>query len=481
MVRSYVHLRREGLEGYVSDFNILTKAVWNISSNVEVLPVVPFVFPGLDDLGGKLVSRLKDWIKWISDIRGQEEIRYLAETGGREEEGEGTQWIYPPSFNGQPKECHTSWRNQGGGRAGQGKVNLEYTRGERREITVRKAVPTREIGNKLAETGAEEEEMDDDREMRESFENGISVEAEYSFARAVSEYSKAAVREGRHRGGYILNIKEQVSQRTKLESEKSRRTEIVFISSSQVERIAKEVKKVGSEVLDVTGIVSMNGVLNGDEVERVLEECRGMECYPKKVVIGGPGNSLVRHGEPGKREMKPERRIVIEKSSEGGDSLSTRYHLTEPVRIKRDERLEVIRQTVRLAIGISDMWPGTEIEYLGLYPRHVERCCLDRTHMTDEDVLTMCSNRRELNKDITDEMTDAVEKTRHIPWYVQLGYDEDMAAGEVKTKNIVQTDGIHLTPKANRFAAVFLCRRLAIGELISWGGPEKRLRMMDNT
>ena len=117
--------------------------------------------------------------------------------------------------------------------------------------------------------------------------------------------------------------------------------------------------------------------------------------------------------------MKPEQKIVIEKSCEGGDSFSTRYHLTEPVRIKRDERLELIRQTVRLAIGISDMWPGTEIVYLRLYPRHVERCCLDRTHMTDEDVLTMCSNRRELDKDITDEMTDAVDKTRHIPWYVQ--------------------------------------------------------------
>ncbi len=45
MVASYVHLRREGLDGYIGDLN---RKVWNMSEvtgkvGTEVLPVVPLV------------------------------------------------------------------------------------------------------------------------------------------------------------------------------------------------------------------------------------------------------------------------------------------------------------------------------------------------------------------------------------------------------------------------------------------------------
>jgi hypothetical protein len=45
LVASYVHLRREGLDGYVGDFN---RMMWNVSEvtgkvGTEVLPVVPLV------------------------------------------------------------------------------------------------------------------------------------------------------------------------------------------------------------------------------------------------------------------------------------------------------------------------------------------------------------------------------------------------------------------------------------------------------
>jgi len=57
--------------------------------------------------------------------------------------------------------------------------------------------------------------------------------------------------------------------------------------------------------------------------------------------------------------------------------------------------------------------------------------------------------------------------------YSQLVYDKDMAADNILNKMIVESDGVQLTPKANRFAAVSLCHRLAGVELVSCGGREK--------
>jgi hypothetical protein len=39
-VSSYFHLRREGLDGYISDFNNMVRAVWEVTgdSGIEVLP-----------------------------------------------------------------------------------------------------------------------------------------------------------------------------------------------------------------------------------------------------------------------------------------------------------------------------------------------------------------------------------------------------------------------------------------------------------
>ena len=53
---SYVHLRKERLEGYIGDFNNMVRDVWQVMGGigVEVLPFLPVVYKGLDSLGGKL-------------------------------------------------------------------------------------------------------------------------------------------------------------------------------------------------------------------------------------------------------------------------------------------------------------------------------------------------------------------------------------------------------------------------------------------
>jgi hypothetical protein len=80
LVSSYVHLRREGLEGYVNDFNNMVRGVQEVTGDtgVEVLPVVPVVFEGLDSVGRELLGGLRGWIEWIAEKTGRAEIKELA-------------------------------------------------------------------------------------------------------------------------------------------------------------------------------------------------------------------------------------------------------------------------------------------------------------------------------------------------------------------------------------------------------------------
>ncbi len=84
LVGSYVHLRREGLEGYVVDFNSMVRAVREVTGDcgIEVLPVAPVVFEGLDETGKILIQAVREWIKWVGEKSGREEICALSETGG---------------------------------------------------------------------------------------------------------------------------------------------------------------------------------------------------------------------------------------------------------------------------------------------------------------------------------------------------------------------------------------------------------------
>ncbi len=49
-----------------------------------VLPVCPVVYEGLDEVGGRLISGLQDWIRWVAEEGGRKSISHLAETGGKE-------------------------------------------------------------------------------------------------------------------------------------------------------------------------------------------------------------------------------------------------------------------------------------------------------------------------------------------------------------------------------------------------------------
>jgi hypothetical protein len=86
LVGSYVHLRIEGLEGYIADFNEMVKTVHGVVGNrdIEILPVVPVVREGMDLVGRELVAMVLEWVDWIGVMSGRESVRKLRAQVGKE-------------------------------------------------------------------------------------------------------------------------------------------------------------------------------------------------------------------------------------------------------------------------------------------------------------------------------------------------------------------------------------------------------------
>ena len=127
--------------------------------------------------------------------------------------------------------------------------------------------------------------------------NGVSIDAEFTFVAAMEKFCSGAVKEGNYSGSYMLNKKDQLRYREQKELKGQGKVAALFIGGSQVGRICTGVGRVGGEAVSVEKHVRMKGFLSREEGERIkkeLEEGKGMKV--DKIVIGGPGNSMVRHG-----------------------------------------------------------------------------------------------------------------------------------------------------------------------------------------
>jgi hypothetical protein len=324
LVASYVHLRREGLDGYISDFIAMVRNVSGVTGRaaIEVLPVVPVVREGLDEVGRELITGVREWIRWISEKTERKSIEKLVWTGGREMSSvQGSTLIWRPSF------LH---RKTGGeDRKVDGLVMLT---GDRIETRLHAAEGPREIerlktgaGDKMETESAGSENVN----RNESEVNGISIEGEFAFTKAVGEFLKEEVREGGYKRNYVLNVKEQLRMRTLREDEDERKLRVVLLGSSQLNRIGSEMEKKNKGKIEIVDRVRLEGAemcVNMEKAKRVLEE-HGDEV--DVVLVAGPGNSLVVHGKEGERGFAGEREVRIMKKENGEEDWSVRYHLTD--------------------------------------------------------------------------------------------------------------------------------------------------------
>jgi hypothetical protein len=95
------------------------------------------------------------------------------------------------------------------------------------------------------------------------------------------------VREGRFKGSYKLNIKEQLAQRAVVEKRKLEKVRVVMVGGSQMGRIAQELTSMGKDRLDVVGRVHTKGRVDMDEISNALRELAEGGVEPDKVIVVG--------------------------------------------------------------------------------------------------------------------------------------------------------------------------------------------------
>jgi hypothetical protein len=311
---------------------------------------------------------------------------------------------------------------------------LDLIRGERVELTTVTLVPSNEIGSLMrGRTGGEGE--DEEKEMRESTENGVSVEGEYTFTQAVGKFTRGAEREGYYKGLRVGNVKEQLQMRARQEKVGSIKKFVVGVGASEMGRIMGEIDEVGSQVLLTGPMIKVQGDWTDEKLAEVMEAVDKGEIPPSHILIGGPGNAMVIHGRADGRGLGGEKKLVVE----GEGKIRVEYHLTEPVRRSIRETEELVGKVHGLMRGLRKLCPGTQIIYR--FPRHVEQCCREAGHMRQEDIGAMHVERKEFDKAVKDKVGAEFECWE---WHDVLGVGKDLTLLEMRDRGIVGRDGVHM-------------------------------------
>jgi hypothetical protein len=235
--------------------------------------------------------------------------------------------------------------------------------------------------------------------------------------------------------------------------------------------------RVGGENVDIVGMVRIPGELDDKAVNFALDELAGLDGLVDKILVGGPTNSLMVHGEDDRRGFFPERKVLVKKNlSTGEQEWVSSYHMTEPRKISMAERRGLVDRFAGMIRTMQVSCPEAEINYLTMFPRFAKVCCQD--HMTEEDVFMMDGIRRDVDKDIKEMLTDNDEGVGVMEWWDILGFDKDLTVTEIGRMNLIDRDGVHLTARANKCAAASLCDRIRGKTARLWGsGDWKRRRM----
>jgi hypothetical protein len=85
--------------------------------------------------------------------------------------------------------------------------------------------------------------------------------------------------------------------------------------------------------------VRIRGALIRKEGAKMEAELEKVSGKPDRILLGGPGNSLMAHEGVGRMGGSVVREVVVRKDGEGNvEGLESKYHLVEPVRLTMCER-----------------------------------------------------------------------------------------------------------------------------------------------
>ncbi len=152
-----------------------------------------------------------------------------------------------------------------------------------------------------------------------------------------------------------MNLKGQMEERMGKIWNEGSKVRAIMVGGSQMGRLSEEVGVKGKEAVEVEGWVKVNGRLDRQEMERALAKVVETGKLVEKVIIGGPGNSLIRYGSGNEKGFCPERTVKVERKGNGEVSrVSVEYHLTEPERVIASEKRELVELVVVLVRRIEE-------------------------------------------------------------------------------------------------------------------------------
>ncbi len=80
--------------------------------------------------------------------------------------------------------------------------------------------------------------------------------------------------------------------------------------------------------------------------------------------------------------------------------------------------------------------------------------------MRTSDIVGLDSVRRDVDRDVIEMLHDLEKDVKVVQWWDLLGLDKDKTVSDVRALRVIEGDGVHLTARVNRNAAVLLCRRI---------------------
>ncbi len=88
LVASYMHLRREGLEGNIGGFYTMVRNVSGVMGQewIEVWPVVPLARKVIGLMWRELIGGVRERVQWIDEKSGRVSVENLVWKCGREME-----------------------------------------------------------------------------------------------------------------------------------------------------------------------------------------------------------------------------------------------------------------------------------------------------------------------------------------------------------------------------------------------------------
>jgi hypothetical protein len=276
-----------------------------------------------------------------------------------------------------------------------------------------------------------EMETVDGVDRNESEKNGILIESEFAFVKAVREFLREEVWVGGYKGNYVLNVKEQLRMRTLREEEDERKVRVMMVGSSQLKRIANMLQKEHGDRIEIVECVRIEGEEMAVNMERARREVLVHKEELDVVLVRGPGNSLVVHGKEGEHGFAGEREVRIAKKVNGEEDWTVQYHLTDPVKITMAEKVEMVDRMVNFMEDVMKMvGEGTKVMVVTVVPRFVKPCCKD--HMTEEDVWLLDGLRRDVNREIRDKLVDRKLNIEIVEWWSLMGQKEDLTITDIR-------------------------------------------------